>query len=270
MLGVLLKTLRESFVMILLFAAGLLIVERLLTFVLPEIQGQVTNMLGQLPFAQTMLGALLGVDVGAELSAQIFQSILWVHPVVLTLVWGFEVIFCTRYPVGEIDRGTIDVLLGLPVSRRGVFVCESIVWLATGVLLLTAQFIGYRFGAHGIEESTRPRTATVLLVLLNFGCVYIAVGGAAYFVSSLCDRRSVAIAIVFGGLLTSFLINFLAQFWPPAEHIAFLSVLKYYQPAIIISDNQLPVGKALTLLLFGAVSWIAAGEVIARRSVCTT
>src|SRR5690349_12672160 len=109
MRGLIAKTLRETWLTITLFALGLMLVERLLMFILPQVQQQAGSMLGSMPFAKTMLSALLGIEIGDQLTAQILQSILWVHPVVLALTWGYAIIFCTRFPVGEIDRGTIDI-----------------------------------------------------------------------------------------------------------------------------------------------------------------
>src|SRR5688572_6278691 len=109
----------------------------LLTFVLPRVQEGINDVLLRLPFVKSLIAALLGIDVEGELTAQLMQSILWVHPVVLALIWAHEIILCTRVPAGEIDRGTVDLLLGLPVSRFKVYVAETLVWLMSGVVVLT-------------------------------------------------------------------------------------------------------------------------------------
>ena len=76
-------------------------------------------------------------------------------------------------------------------------------------------------------------------------------------------------AIVFGLVLGSFLLSFLAQVWEPAKQLAFLSVLNYYQPAEIVRSGQFPLGDVLVLLGCGLVTWVIGGEVVARRSICT-
>ena len=76
-------------------------------------------------------------------------------------------------------------------------------------------------------------------------------------------------AIVFGIVLGSFLLNFVAQFWTPAQQIAFLSVMEYYQPAQILQSGDFPAGDVTVLLLVGGTTWLLAGEVLARRSICT-
>ena len=270
MRGIFKKIIREVWIGTLLFSIAFLLVEILLNMILPLLLDQMGDMLDRLPFIRDFLGALLGVDVEGEISAQLMQAFVWVHPVVLTLIWAHEIFFCTRFPAGEIDRGTIDVLLGMPVSRRKVYLCETIGWLTSGLIILSFGAVGYLIGSRGMDAEARPEFGFILLVLLNLFCVYIAVGGLAYFVSSLCDRRSRAVSIVFSLVLGSFLINFLAQFWPPAESFAFLSVLDYYQPAQVMNAGAIPMGDVAALLAMGTVSWIIGGEIIARRNICTT
>jgi ABC-2 type transport system permease protein len=216
-----------------------------------------------------MIAALLGSDLGEEISARMLQSIVWVHPVVLALVWAQEIVHCTRLPAGEIDRGTIDVLFGFPVSRRAVYVCDSLVWLAAGMLLLAAGFLGHWVAAQTMPEDMRPALARVLLVLLNFYGVFVAVGGVAYLTSSLCSRQGRAVAVVFAIVLSSFLLSFLAQFWEPAEKVDFLSVLHFYQPAEVLRSGVLPTCDLVVLFAFGIITWALGGEILARRSICT-
>ena len=116
----------------------------------------------------------------------------------------------------------------------------------------------------------RPVWTLIALILFNMFCLYIAVGGVAFLISSFSERRGRAVFVVFAIVVASFLINFLAQFWGPAEPFAFLSVVEYYQPAKILKSGTLPFGDIAVLLGIGAIAWIAGGEVVARRSICTT
>ena len=269
MRGLLTKTLYEVWLPTLLFGCSLLVVMALLTHVLPQLQEGLSGILNQVPFVRSMLTALLGTELGNQINARTMQAFLWVHPVVLALLWAHEIALCTRMPAGEIDRGTIDVLLSLPVSRRTVYVGESMVWLASGILILAMGLLGHRLAAPAMSAPTRPDLWTAVLVVANLYCVYVAVGGIAFLVSALSDRRGRAMAIVFGIVLASFLLNFVAQFWEPARQVAFLGIMEYYQPAKILQNGDFPGGDVAVLLLVGGVCWLLGGEVLARRSICT-
>ena len=172
-------------------------------------------------------------------------------------------------PAGEIDRGTIDVLLSWPASRRRIFLCEAIVWLASGLWLLACGCLGNRLAAMFAPTEALVPITRVFIVLINLYCMYVAVGGVAFFASAMSDHRGRAIAVVFALVVVSFFLNFLAPFSPPAARLAPLGILSYYQPARILASGHWPLGSMACLLFVGATSWLAASETFARRNICT-
>ena len=122
MRGLFTKTFLEVWLTTLLFGFSLLTVEALLTYILPQFQEGLGGFFTEIPFLKSMFTALLGTELGDELTARTMQAFLWVHPVVLALVWSHEITVCTRVPAGEIDRGTIDVppfpQFRKPISRN--------------------------------------------------------------------------------------------------------------------------------------------------------
>jgi len=267
--GLLYKTLRETWLQILLFGSALFVVLALITRVVPQLEQGLNQFLVALPFIRNMISALLGGDFGSRIDVQTLRSIVWVHPTVLTVVWAQVIVFCTRLPAGEIDRGTIDILMSWPASRRKLFLCDSLVWLLSGVFLLACGVLGYALTAEPGVRTPMPSNWRIFIVVVNLYCVYFAVGGGAYLASAISDRRGRAMGVIFTLLLGSFLLNFLAQFWPPARGLEPLGVLSYYQPAPILETGEWPWRNMAVLIAAGAIAWAAACEVFARRSICT-
>ena len=100
-------------------------------------------------------------------------------------------------------------------------------------------------------------------------CVYFAVGGMAWMVSAMSDSRGRAVGIALGIVLASVILNFLAQFWPLAESISFLSVLTYYRPFLILSGSTWPTGDLFVLGAAGVAFWSIGAIIFVRRDVCT-
>jgi ABC-type transport system involved in multi-copper enzyme maturation permease subunit len=269
MRGLLLKTIHEVWLTTVLCGLGVMSILALLTFVLPQVFDGMEEIFEQMPFVKTFVTALLGTEIGGEITARTMQAFLWVHPVLLALIWGFETTLCTRIPAAEIDRGTIDVLFSWPVSRRKIYYCETLVWLVTGILLICMGLLGHRLAAPSMPDEMRPVMSRVVVVMANLFCVYLAVGGIAFLISACSDRRGRAIAIIFALVLASFMLNFVAQFWMLAKKIAFLSVMDYYQPAVVLTSGQFPTADITILLTVAVVTWFVGGEVFARRSICT-
>jgi ABC-type transport system involved in multi-copper enzyme maturation permease subunit len=211
----------------------------------------------------------MGIDVSEGVAPRLLLVVVWSHPIVLAIVWGFEVVLGTRVPAGEIESGTIDVLLGWPVSRSAVYVSETLVWLSFGVGLLACGWLGFELSAATLPAELRPERLNTLLILANLFAVYLAVGGTVQCIAAGCDRRGKAMSIALAFLLASFLLQFLSTLWSPAERVVALSFAHYYQPARVMMSGELPGGDILVLLVWGTVLWGVGLLVWRRRSVLT-
>ncbi len=267
--GLLAKALREVWLSTLLFALAFGGIEAVLAVVLPSFGVDLADSFLRIPLFRNVLGALLGTPVGQSVGPLMFLSVAWVHPVALALLWTHEITFCTRLPVGEIDRGTVDILLGLPVSRWQLYLSETAMWILTGISILLAGLVGGYCGSLNLAPDHRPGWFLLSKVVLNMFCLYLAVGGLSYLISACSDRRGRAVGAIFGVVLASFFLNFLGQFWEPARQLSFLGVLHYYQPFAILQNDLWPLGDMAILTAFGTLSWLAGGIVLARRNICT-
>ena len=267
--GLLIRAFRESWPATLLLGLVLMGVEAALAFVLPKFSSQMSGQFLQFELGRGIMQAMLGTELGDQIGPQMFAAVAWVHPVALALTWAHAIVCCTRVPAGEVDRGTADVLLGLPVSRWEVYVSETLVWLVCGALILAAAWTGNLLGAQALPVENRPQLPRLFIVLVNLFCLYTAVGGLAWLVSALSDRRGKAMTIVFLVLLSLFLLNYLAEFWHPLQRIVFLSPLHYHRPVNVLGSGVWPGKDMIVLLGSGTVMWFAGGVVFNRRDLCT-
>jgi ABC-type transport system involved in multi-copper enzyme maturation permease subunit len=241
----------------------------LLTMLLPQLEEGLNQVFATLPFVRRFIQALLGEDLGRQINPQSLQAIIWVHPTVLALIWAQEIIFCTRVPPGEIDRGTIDILLSWPISRRKLFVAETLMWLVGGMMFCAMMLSGH-FMARWFAPSESPASMSrVLTVLANLYSMYVAVGAMALLVSSWSNHRGRAMAVSFALVLGSFLLNFLVQFWPTVASLAPLSILHYYHPAEILANGAVPWFNIVVLWTIAFAGWVLALETFSRRSIST-
>lgn len=267
--GLLKKAWLETWTVTVLCGLGLLLLEVVEGYTLVTLQSEVSTIIAQFPFLEKLLRILVGADrTFGQWGPDALPAIAWAHPLALVLLWTHAVTVCTRVPAGEVDRGSIDVLLGLPVSRWQLQVNETFAWLVSAAVLLLMFVAGNRLGnalAHG------PPVELWRLAALagNLFCLYIAVGAAAWLVSALSDRRGRAASVVVAFVLFSFLLSYLAPFWNVAERLSPLSLLHYYVPLKVLREGLCPVRDMLVLCGLATVLWTAGGIVFARRSLST-
>lgn len=267
--GLLRKAIRESWAIIVFVAMGLFTIQIFFGRILPAFYGDVTNNLLALPFVRKVVAAAVGLEVSAEIGPATMVAMVWAHPVVLTLVWVLAIWAGTRVPAGEVDRGTIDVLLSWPVSRRQVFAAELVVAAVAGLAVVTMAFAGNAIGGWSMETSVVGTPGRRLWVAVNLWALYFVGFGASSLASSLSERRGRAAGLVVGFVIGSFVLSFLSAFSEPIRRVSFLSVLNYYRPLFILQDGVVPWRDIFVLAIAGLICWGVACVVFVRRDVRT-
>ena len=269
MRGLMRKSWRETRLTTFGLGLGAGLVTGILTYVLPHLMGGLNDFVLQVPFIRSMVSAMMGVDISTGLTTTMLLSVMWTHPVLLALIWSHAILLCARYPAGEIDQGTIDILLGWPVSRRAVWRAHTSVWLLSGVLVVGAALAGYGVATLSLEPAARPSGVRVAMAAVNLFALYLAAGGATLVASSLASRQGHATGTGFAVVAGSFLLNFLVPYSKTADAVSFLGLMEYYRPALILRDGVLPLGDIVALVTVAAVFWVAGMEITARRDIMT-
>ncbi len=263
------KSLREVWLMTVLFGLGQFLFQLILACILPSLPEDIPALLSRVKFIQYIFAALLGTDAGVAIEPDLLASVAWVHPVVLAFLWAHGIIFCTRLPAGEIDRGTIDVLLAVPVSRTRLYLSETIVWLACGLVVVAFGLTGNLIGARLMGLTHFGTVGQRLIINANLYCLYLAVGGLAWLVSSLSDRRGRAVGVVFGIVMASFVLGFFTPFSETIRKLSFLTVMHYYRPVCIVQHSAHPAADMLVLIAAGFTTWLAGAVAFTRRDIRT-
>lgn len=260
------KALRDSGWLVLLVPIALVVFEVLVVRALSESGSESAGYWLHRPFTKRLLKMLLGSELG-DITPTTLVTIGLAHPLLYALNWTLLLSVATRMTAGEIDRGTADLLLTLPVSRLTVYVSCSALWILAGIPASVAPLLGVYIGEWWAPLWEPVTFGPLWLLALNLLAMYLAVGGLTMLVSSAVSRRGSAIAVVLAGLLGSFLLNFLAAIWPAAERIAFLGLLHYYHPLPCIREGLVPVRDLVVLGSVGVVAWLVGALTYCRRDI---
>jgi len=269
-LGIVRRSLRELIPVSVGFGVFTGTVVGLLSYALPQVQARFMKRGFIPPQVRQMRNALLGVDTADAGIADIAFSMVWIHPILLILLFAHAIMVCTRLPSAEIERGTADILLSMPVSRRRIFVSETCAWLITGAMVLGFAFLGCVVGTRFITTDQMPDFSRIGVAVGNLALVYGAVGCAAMLIGANADKRMRAVMGVLVITIGTLMVNFLEPLWEPAKHAAPLSVLHYYKTYDMIGKGEVSWRDLAILASACAVMWAAAGVIFTRRDISTT
>lgn len=270
-LGLIERSIRETWLMTFALTAVIGAVSGLLSRALPAVQERFMQRSFIPPQVQQFRNAILGVESSLSSSvSEIAYALAWSHPVLLLPLLAHAIIYTTRVPAGELERGTMDVLLGLPISRLGLLISESLAWILSASVLFAAIMLGSWIGTRWLKPDLHPDWPRMAIVLANLAAVYAVIGAMAAAASACSDKRGRAVLVVMVITLASLVINFLALLWEPMGRLGFLSLLHYYRPALILRSGDWPWADLGILLGIAAGLWILAAAVLSRRDLATT
>jgi beta-exotoxin I transport system permease protein len=169
----------------------------------------------------------------------------FIHPLAVALNSVFAVGFAAAGVAGERQRGTLEVLLARPVSRRGLTLTMFVALLVFVALTVVAFVVGATaasalWGVIGeIEPSRLP------LLWLNGALLFAAFGSIGLAASVSFDRLTPALGIGLAVAIVSYFLDVLGSLWPDAKGLQPLSLFHYVRARDVLAGNIDPVDFAV-------------------------
>jgi ABC-2 type transport system permease protein len=229
-------------------------------------------------------------------------SIGYIHPLIQTILCIWAVGRASGAMAGEIDRGTMELLLAQPIARTRVVLAHLAVDLVTIPLLCFSMWGGTWLGTRIVgpfqvdtqELAHLPFPTQIAPELLevdaaafgpalwNIAALLFAVSGCTIWLSAAGRFRWRVLGVAVFLTLLQFLINLLGQLWDVIAVLRPFTVFFYYQPQQIILQRHWTVdlgdawngGKPLlavnvvaVLAVVGAIGYVMALWTFRRRDL---
>ena len=220
----------------------------------------------RLEWLRRLISALIGSDLLDSITPTGIVSLAFSHPLTWTLILSFLITTASGLMAGEIDRGTMDLLATLPISRGCIYGTFTFAVLVAGLPLCWAVWLAVWLGGR-LADVRDVSIGALVLIPWHLYAVYVFVACLSLTVSSLCSRRGTAVAITFVVVFYAFVLNLIAAFWQPAKQIAFTGFLHYYAPLPIARDQTWRVSDIAVLLTGAAVCWLVGWVAFSRRDI---
>jgi ABC-2 type transport system permease protein len=228
--------------------------------------------------AARMIEKLIGGDkitIGQGLDT---LTIGYVHPLLIAILSVWAIGRAAGAIAGELDKGTMELLLAQPLARWRVITSHFTVDCLTIPALCGCLWLGTALGSHvfgliAITAEDRKPVDPMLIgpALFNVGALLFAISGYTLAISSAGRFRPRVLGIAVVLTLVQFLVNLLGQTWQAIEFLRPWTVFYYYQPQGLILGFEGAatdaVRNVLTLAAVGLVGYIAALTIFCRRDL---
>jgi len=225
-----------------------------------------------------IIQALVGGETLRLEYAQDLFSMAYMHPLTQTIICIWAIGRASGAIAGELDRGTMELLLAQPIRRGRIILAHLLVDATTIPILCLSMWAGTCVGAHlvGFTSASDPRLQVDLArfgpALVNVGLLVFATSGITMALSAAGRFRGKVMGLAVMLALVQFLVNVIGQLWSPLEPLRPLTVFYYYQPQPIIlnaSWMQQPViwQRFAVLAVVGTCGYLAAFWTFCRRDL---
>ena len=186
---------------------------------------------------------LLGADPFSLTGA---VALGWVHPIGIGLFVLFPIGLGATMIAGERQRGTLEVLLSRPLSRRVLLFTHLVTLAIIAALVVVAALAGTLAGAAAYGVIDGLDAANLAFLVVNTWLFLVALAAIALAASASFDRLAPPVGIGFAVLLVGYLLEVLGTLWPDAAFLQPWTPFHYLRPLEVLGGTG-TVGDLLVL-----------------------
>ncbi len=193
---------------------------------------EIRDIFEKLPEAFRALFAPGGVDITTPEGFLATEFFSLLGPL---LFFAYTIAIGGSATAGEEERGTIDLLMSLPIPRWRV-VLEKYVSLVIGTVILALALLG-GIAAGGLAAGLQLRLDGLAAIVGSAVLLALLFGALAMWIAALSGRRTFSIGLAFAAAVASYFVYSFSELVDVLEPVRPISPFTYY-----IGDNPLVNG----------------------------
>ena len=182
------------------------------------------------------------------------------HPFILFLLLLFAIGVPTGMLAGEVQRGTMELILSRPVKKLQVYVCAGALTITGMFGLVMMMYLGTATGTK-IYEFNEPIPLDLFFrMAINGGLLAGAVGGVALLAAAFFRGRATAVGVTAGFLVVNYFVSVLSQLWPRMYFLFRFTMFNYVSAPKLwrgwpLDDMGVLATVLVVCALAGAIVW---------------
>ena len=188
------------------------------------------------------------------------------HPLILLLYMLFAVGVPTTLLAGELQKGTMELILSRSVTKNHAYLCAGLITVAGMFALVLVMFMGTVLGTTLYNFGTEIRLYLFFKAAVVGGIFASAVGGITLLAAA-CFQRNIAIWLTVAYLVVNYFLSIFAEWWDRMNWLKPVTIFNYVDGPRIFTESAWPMDDMSVLLAILAVSTVAGGIIWSRRDL---
>lgn len=183
-------------------------------------------------------------------------ALSFIHPIAIILTSVFAVGFSASAIAGERQRGTLEVALARPISRRMLYLNLLVASFAFIVIAIASLLLGGISGAAFAGVLKELTFRQLPLLWLNSALLFGSFAAIALAASVSFDRLQPAVGVTLGLVIGTYVLEVLGSLWPAAEWLQPYSLFHYFKAKAILMGAAAPLDLGvLVSVILTAMAW---------------
>lgn len=191
---------------------------------------------GMLSFMPELVETLMPVSFAQIATSAGRIAVAYDDPIVLLLVTVWGISRGSDAVAGELNRGTMEMLLAQPLTRLGVLGAQAAVTLCGAALLASSALLGTSVGLASVtlEQSVSP--SVFVPAALNLFAITVFLAGLSTMISSAANYRSHVIGIVGAFYAVSMIVKIISRLAPGWGWLGYCSFFTAFEPQLLVAN----------------------------------
>ena len=187
-------------------------------------------------------------------------------PFVLLLYMLYAVGVPTALLAGEVQRGTMELILSRQVTKTHTYICSGIITVFGMYALVLVMFSGTVVATNIYDFDQKVPLYAFFKIAIVGGLLASAVGSIALLAAA-CFRRGTAVSLTVAYLVVNYFVSVIAEWWPRMKWLKPATIF-YYEPGPeIFNESVWPVSDMCVLIAILTVFAVAGGVIWHRRDL---
>jgi ABC-2 type transport system permease protein len=174
----------------------------------------------------------------------------YIHPIAIALLAVFAIAYPLSVVAGERQRGTLEIVLARPITRRSYYLTLFVAASLFIGLSIAATLVGTAAAAVAVGYGNELAFENLPWLWLHGTALYVAIAAISFAASVSFDRAGPAAAITLAVVLVSYFFQVLGSLWPDAEWLQPYFLFYYLNPEPVLTEGV----QAFDLLVLGIVT----------------
>lgn len=198
-------------------------------------------------------------------------ALAFIDPVVILTAVVWAVTRGSDIVSGQVERGTMEMILAQPVRRMAVFVSQALATTAAAALLCGVLMLGVWTAVSCGPWADRVDAGRFVPAVANVFGLMVCIGGITACVSAADSHRWRTIGIMCGFYVFSLLAKLVGRLSEAWSWMGYLSVFNAYEPQRLVGDPAEAWQRLAqydgVLLGIGLVAYAAGAVIFTKRDL---